>query len=111
MSLSQWERFLKNTGIWQGALTQFSPQGQVLEQVLSRLILKSLNRGQLVRQEQYQQSSTDPPSLQVTEHRTLSRGILFFENGAFSDGALQWGPLSDFKVELGGTSINYLTGS
>jgi hypothetical protein len=31
----------------------------------------------------------------------LNRGILFFENGAFSQGSLHWGPFSEFGAEFG----------
>jgi hypothetical protein len=38
---------------------------------------------------------------QVLEYRSLNRSILLFENGAFSQGSIQWGPAAEFGAELG----------
>jgi len=42
-----------------------------------------------------------PPQIQTLDYRSLNRATLFFENGAFSQGAMQWGPFSSFGAELG----------
>lgn len=101
MSLSQWERFLKNVGTWQGSFAEISPQGEVMKTIPSEVIFKSLNRGQLIRQETHQRPTDAAPNKQVLEYRNLNKGHLLFENGAFSNGPIQWRPFSDFSVELG----------
>jgi hypothetical protein len=37
----------------------------------------------------------------VLEYRSLNKNTVFFENGAFSQGSLQFAPYSDFGAELG----------
>jgi hypothetical protein len=37
----------------------------------------------------------------VLEYSSLNSTILFFENGAFSQGSMQWGPYSNFGSEFG----------
>ena len=43
MYISQWERLLKNSGVWLGSFTQFSPQGEQVKDTPSKLILERLN--------------------------------------------------------------------
>ena len=43
MYISQWDRLLKNAGVWQGSFTQFSPEGQLVKDTPSKLILERLN--------------------------------------------------------------------
>jgi hypothetical protein len=40
-------------------------------------------------------------SSKVLEYTSLNRSTLFFEDGAFSQGSLQFGPFSEFGAELG----------
>jgi hypothetical protein len=37
----------------------------------------------------------------VFEYSSLGNSVLFFDNGAFSQGSLQWGPYSQFGAEFG----------
>ena len=37
----------------------------------------------------------------VVDYDSLNRSIIFFENGAFSQGSMQWGPYSTFGGEFG----------
>ncbi|MEM9164600.1 MAG: DUF3598 family protein [Cyanobacteria bacterium P01_F01_bin.4] len=101
MPLSPWQRLLKNAGTWQGSFTQLSPQGQVLSDLPSEVVLLPSDDHKLMRQEIRKFPQGEPVSKQVLEYRTLGRGILLFENGAFSNGAMQWGPFSEFGAELG----------
>ncbi|BAY36964.1 hypothetical protein NIES2111_12980 [Nostoc sp. NIES-2111] len=93
---SQWERLLKNLGEWQGSFTQYSPQGQLLNNIQTVVSLEGLNNNQTVRQI-IRQESTE----KVLEYSSLARSVLFFENGAFSQGSIQLGPFSEFGAELG----------
>jgi hypothetical protein len=93
---SQWERLLKNLGEWQGSFTRFSPQGTLLTDIPTVVTLESLNNNQTVRQTIRQGQDN-----QVLEYSSLARSVLFFENGAFSQGSIQLGPFSEFGAELG----------
>ncbi len=93
---SQWESFLQNLGIWVGSFTQFSPQGEQLEDIPSRLTLEGLNDNQSVRFVLARQGTKDV----VLEFSTLSKGILFFENGSFCQGVIQVAPFSEFGAEF-----------
>ncbi len=106
-SSSQWDNLLKNLGHWQGSFTRLSPQGDVQEEIPTLVSLDGLNNNQTVRQTiQYfsaQPGNTEKAVEQekVLEYSSLNRGVLFFENGAFSQGSIQLGPFSEFGAELG----------
>ncbi len=101
MYLSQWQRLLKNEGVWQGSFTQLSPSGEVVSTVPSEVSLLTHEDGKLMRQTVRKHPDTPAETKQVFEYRTLGRGILLCEDGAFSNGSMQWGPFSDFGAELG----------
>ncbi len=98
---SQWECLLKNLGEWQGSFTRFSPQGQQLEDTPSVVSLEGLNNNQTIRQTIRLCPPSQTVDEKVLEYSSLNRSILFFENGAFSQGSMQWGPFSEFGAELG----------
>ncbi len=92
---SQWECFLQNLGVWEGSFTNFSPQGTLLNDTLSRLSLEHLNNSQKVRLT-LSRSGQDI----IREFNSVGGGLLFFENGSFSEGVIQLGPFSEFGGEL-----------
>lgn len=94
---SQWECLLENLGAWQGSFTRLSPQGVLLEDVPSIVSFEGLNNNQTMRQIVRRQGQEDL----ILEYSSLSKGTLFFENGAFSYGSLQLAPFSEFGAELG----------
>jgi hypothetical protein len=94
---SQWESLLQNLGIWEGSFTRISPKGEILEDIPSVVSFEGLDNNQTMRQIVRRQGQEDL----VLEYSSLSRGILFFENGAFSYGSLQLAPFSEFAAELG----------
>lgn len=98
---SQWERLLKNQGTWEGSFTQLSPTGEVLSDVPSQIRLIPTQQGEAMRQEIHKFPPGKPPQETVLEYRSLNRATLFQPDGAFSQGSIQWGPLSDFGAELG----------
>lgn len=104
---SQWQSFLKNIGEWQGSFTQFSSQGELITDVPSHLTLETLNDNQTARltlKRFYPNSDpTAPPEVKelVREYQSLGRDILFFENGAFSQGTIQLSPVSQSGAEFG----------
>ncbi|MBD2345309.1 DUF3598 family protein [Anabaena subtropica] len=93
---SQWERLLLNLGEWQGSFTRFSPQGQLLNDIPTVVSLEGLNNNQTIRQI-IRQADTE----KVLEYSSLAKSVLFFANGAFSQGSIQFGPFSEFGAELG----------
>jgi hypothetical protein len=111
LSLSQWDCLLKNLGVWQGSFTQLSPTGQVLADVPSLVSLSGLNNNQLnndlnnnqtVRQTIRKFAATGELVYdRVLEYSSLNRGTLVFEDGAFSQGSIQYGVLAEFGAELG----------
>jgi hypothetical protein len=98
---SQWECLLKNLGEWQGSFTRFSPQGELLEDTPTVVSFETLNANQTMRQVVRRLPPDQPVDEKILEYSSLNRSILFFENGAFSQGSMQWGPFSEFGAELG----------
>ncbi|NJL62927.1 MAG: DUF3598 family protein [Methylacidiphilales bacterium] len=93
---SQWESFLKNLGIWVGSFTKFSPTGEQLESIPSRLNIEGLNNNQAAKLTLQRHGLQDL----VLEFETLSRSLLFFENGSFCQGSMQFSPVSEFGAEF-----------
>ncbi|MFN6517645.1 MAG: DUF3598 family protein [Nostoc sp. CreGUA01] len=93
---SQWECFLQNLGVWEGSFTNFSPQGTLLSDTPSRLSLENLNNNQTVLLTLSRSGKDDV----IREYSSVGGGLLFFENGSFSEGLIQIGPFSEFGGEL-----------
>ena len=104
--LSQWERLLKNTGTWEGAFTQVSATGEIVSDVRTEVELTPTDEGKAMHQEVRRYPEGESPQIQKLDYRSLNRATLFFENGAFSQGSMQWGPFSSFGAELGLISGN-----
>lgn len=98
---SQWERLLKNSGRWVGSFTQLAPSSEMTSDVPTVVELKLLDNGALMQQTITKQPSGESPQETVLKYRTLAKSVLFLENGAFSQGSIQWGPFSEFGAELG----------
>lgn len=98
---SQWKYLLKNLGEWQGSFTRFSPQGEQLEDILTVVSLEGLNNNKTIRQIIRRLPPGQPVNEKVLEYSSLNRSTLFLDNGAFSQGSIQWGPFSEFGAELG----------
>lgn len=98
---SQWECLLQNLGEWQGSFTRFSPQGDLLEDTPTVVSLQGLDNNQTMRQIVRRSPPSQPVEEKVLEYSSLGRGVLFFEDGAFSQGSLQLSPFSEFGAELG----------
>lgn len=98
---SQWECLLQNLGEWQGSFTAFSPQGELREDTPTVVSLEGLNNHQTIRQIIRRCRPHQPEDEKVLEYSSLGRGVLFFDNGAFSQGSIQLAPFSEFGAELG----------
>ncbi|MBD1936910.1 DUF3598 family protein [Microcoleus sp. FACHB-68] len=104
---SQWNNFLQNLGQWQGSFTQLSPAGELINMTPSVLFLEGLEDNQKVRL-RLRRFAPDSGGLEETnvqemvrEYSSLGRDILFFENGAFSQGSIQLAPYAEFGAEFG----------
>ena len=99
---SQWNYFLKNLGEWHGSFTRMSPQGEEVVDTPTLVTLEGLNNNQNVHQVVRYLPPDEPSRDVVVDYeRSLNRSILFFPNGAFSQGSMQWGPYSTFGGEFG----------
>jgi len=99
---SQWDRLLLHLGEWKGSFTSFSPSGSVLDDRPSRVTLSTPSASTTMRQTvEFLSSEGLPERSTVLEYRSLNRGILFFGNGAFSQGSIQFSPLAEFGAEFG----------
>lgn len=98
---SQWQNILQNLGEWQGSFTQLTPQGEIIQDTPTVVSLEGLNDNQTIHQIVRRCPPNEPPQEKIFEYSSLSRGVLCFENGAFSQGSMQWGPFSEFGAELG----------
>ncbi|MEM8721748.1 MAG: DUF3598 family protein [Cyanobacteria bacterium P01_G01_bin.39] len=99
--LTQWDCFLKNLGEWHGSFTRFSPQGEETADTPTVVTLEGQNNNQHVHQVVRYLPLDEPSRDVVVDYDSLNRSILFFENGAFSQGSMQWGPYSTFGGEFG----------
>ncbi|MBW4551728.1 MAG: DUF3598 family protein [Aphanocapsa sp. GSE-SYN-MK-11-07L] len=103
MSKSQWQCFVENLGQWQGSFTRLDADGQELEDTPSLLNLEGLNQNQTARLilQFFTADRQTLTSEKVFEFSTLSRSILFFEQGGFSQGSIQLAPHTEFGAEFG----------
>ncbi|MGB5636944.1 MAG: DUF3598 family protein [Waterburya sp.] len=99
--LTQWDCFLKNLGEWHGSFTRFSPQGAETMDTPTVVTLEGLNDNKNVHQVVRYLPPDEPSRDVVVDYESLNRSILFFENGAFSQGSMQWSPYSTFGGEFG----------
>jgi Domain of unknown function (DUF3598) len=89
---SQWECVLQNLGEWVGSFTLFSPQGEPIEDIPSLISIRGSQDNQaiqLVLQRFYPIPGTTElaPKEISLNFSTPNPGALFFDSGAFSDGA------------------------
>lgn len=98
---SQWECLLQNLGEWQGSFTRFSPQAEFIEDTPTVVSLAGLNDNKTIRQVVRFLPPNRPVEEKVFEYSSLGKGVLFFENGAFSQGSIQLSPFAEFGAELG----------
>jgi hypothetical protein len=95
---NQWECFTQNYGEWQGSFTEFSPDGEQREHIPSVLKLEGTgpNTAKLI----LTRKSPKHPEPLVMEFQSFSRGLVFFETGAFCQGSMQFAPHSQFGAEF-----------
>ncbi len=96
---TQWESLLQNLGVWEGSFTIFSPQGELLEDIPSRLCLQTLDDDNKSARLTLQRQGKNDVILNLSPQGI--GGIMFFENGAFSQGPVQFSPYGQFGGEFG----------
>lgn len=99
--LNQWDCFLKNLGVWEGSFTNFSPTGIQVQDTRTNLVLQGLNNNEKVKLSLARFPENEAKKELNLEFSSLNKSILFFENGAFSQGSIQWSPFANFGAELG----------
>ncbi len=93
---------LLNIGVWEGSFTRCRANGMVQDDVRSIVSLVGLNNNQTIRQTiQHFNPDGTPQQNKVLEYASLNRSTLFFEDGAFSQGSIQFAPFAEFGAELG----------
>ena len=99
----QWPSLLHHIGAWKGSFTQLSPDGSIQKDMPTLVTLEGLNENKSIRQtiQRFDENSQEIAPPQVLQYSTLNRGTLFFANGAFSVGAMQFSPVSELGAELG----------
>lgn len=90
--LDQWNCFLKNLGQWHGSFTRFSSQGERISDTPTLTTLEGLNNNKNVHQVVHYLPPDEPARDVVVDYDSINPSILFFENGAFSQGSMQWSP-------------------
>jgi hypothetical protein len=102
---AQWDCLLKNSGTWNGSFTRLHPNGEIDSDTPTIVKLLPQDGGTRMHQTVERISATDAPNhIQTFDYKTLGRGVLFFDNGAFSQGSMQYGPFSQFGAEFGFTA-------
>jgi hypothetical protein len=97
---TQRECFLQNLGSWEGSFTQFSIAGEQISDVPSLLHLEAIDNSDNIKLTLRRFYSTGVDEKVIEYDPSTLYNILFFENGAFSQGSLQWAPFSQFGAEL-----------
>ncbi|MGB0564034.1 MAG: DUF3598 family protein [Spirulinaceae cyanobacterium] len=97
---SQWENLFKNAGIWNGIFMRLQPDATVVSQTPSRLSLERTAENRC-RFELIRYPEGQAPQAHQTEFASLARSGLFFADGSFSKGSMQWSPVSEFGTEFG----------
>ncbi|MEO1144497.1 MAG: DUF3598 family protein [Cyanobacteria bacterium J06638_22] len=107
---TQWDRLRLHNGCWHGSFARLDAVGQQIAETPSIVTLRDEE------QDAANSHSTPPPIHQTVAfgdgagnwqppshftYRSLSRGILFFDTGAYSQGSLQASPIATFGAEFG----------
>jgi hypothetical protein len=101
--MSQWDNLLKNLGAWRGSFTRLAPNGVILEDIPTLVTLEGIEDNRTIRQtiQHFSPTTGEVVYNRVLQYSSLNRSILFFANGAFSQGSIQFAPFTDFGAEFG----------
>ncbi len=102
MSQSMWSALLLHEGMWLGSSQYFNGEGAWESEQKTSVSLAALNNQQTIQQRnEYFAENGELAQAKEWEYSSLSRSVLFFENGAFSQGSTQYAPYGDFGAEFG----------
>ena len=98
----QWQGLLKNLGTWEGSFLELSPDGMQRQETPSQLTM-SLSEDEktvdfLLRR--FPETGTAQEMALQFHYPGPGAKVPFFEDGCFSQGALQWSKWSQFGSEL-----------
>lgn len=111
---TQWQRLCLHCGDWYGSFARLDAMGQGLGETPSQVTLSEAEAEASFASE-ISPTHNSPihqtvafgdetgqwqPARAMT-YRSLTRGILFFDNGAYSQGSLQASPIAEFGAEFG----------
>lgn len=97
-----WAALLLHQGTWLGTSAYFDSQGKWQSEIQTTVTLTPSPEQQTIRQEnQYFDDQGKLSQERAWEYSSLSRSVLFFDSGAFSQGSTQYGPYGDFGAEFG----------
>lgn len=97
-----WSALLFHQGTWRGTSAYFDGQGIFKSATQTTVSLIPSPDRQTMRQEnQYFDAEGKLSQTKAWDYSSLSRSVLFFDNGAFSQGSTQYGPYGDFGAEFG----------
>ncbi len=100
--LSQWDCFLKNIGTWEGSFTHLSPEGKEIKDTPTIITFETAQNNQAVHQVVHYLPKDQPASDVKVDYTptSLSRDLIFFENGSFCRGNTQWNGYGNFVSEF-----------
>ena len=101
--LSQWNYFLKNLGTWEGSFTHLSAEGKEIKDTPTVVTFEASQNNQsvhqVVRYLPKHQAASDIKADYTPN--SLSRDLIFFENGSFCRGNTLWSGFGNFVSEFG----------
>ncbi len=102
---SQWDNIRKNLGTWEGSFTKVSPQGQLLSDTPSVLILDE-EESERIKLTLTRTATGEAPDEMVRSFSKPGPGpvVPFLETGAFCQGSTYWSTVSQAGAELALTS-------
>ena len=100
--LSQWDRFLKNIGTWQGSFTHLTAEGKEIKDTPTVITFEVAQDHQAIHQVVHYLPKDRPASDVKVDYTpsTLSKDLVFFDNGSFCRGNTQWYGYGNFISEF-----------
>ncbi len=97
-----WSALLLHGGVWEGVGTAYNASGAWESEQISRVTLTPQNDQQTMHQHnEYFAGNGELSQAKSWTYSSLSRSVLFFDSGAFSQGSTQTSLFGDFGAEFG----------
>ena len=100
--LYQWDYFLKNLGTWEGSFTHLTAEGKELKDTPTVITLEAAQNNQAIHQVVHYLPKERPASDVKVDYtpNSLSRDLIFFDNGSFCRGNTKWYGYGNFVSEF-----------